>query len=171
MCISMNIIMSPHDDDWIIGCSSLFLSDKVINAVIYTAPITGVRNSESYSCSQKVGFKAFMNVNGLKSTDIKDILTKIGVKKGDNVFVPAPTDTHPEHTKARIIAELFQEEFGYELVYYTTEMNVWWKSELSKLMSENKKELLNEMCTSQKSLWKYEHKYFLFEGWIHKVRI
>ena len=52
---------------------------------------------------------------------------------------------------------------GLDVLFYTTQMNVPYIREVQD--SGAKKVLLNSVYFGQSSLWEYEHKYFLFEGY------
>ncbi len=52
---------------------------------------------------------------------------------------------------------------GFDVTFYNTLMNAPYIHECKN--SDGKLALLNTVYPDQKSLWEYDHKYFLFEGY------
>ena len=52
---------------------------------------------------------------------------------------------------------------GLDIIFYTTNMNAPFMREVKD--PEMKRVALNAVYHSQRDLWKYDHKYFLFEGY------
>jgi len=78
-------------------------------------------------------------------------------------YFPDPVyETHPIHRQYGMMGEQFARE-GFDVTFYTTNMNAPYIHE-STLVKE-KEELLNNVYPSQKSLWEYDKKYILFEGY------
>jgi len=147
------VIISPHPDDELIGCFTLLRSKK-IEKVYYIRSDTK-RHVEAQILSRKMGFKLeFITLNDF--TKLPDTFTYL---------VPDFQDHHPLHKIVNSLAKISFTSLGY----YTTDMNTSYVRELPSKLQREKKEMLNKFYPSQKSLWKYEHKYFLFEGIIYDL--
>ncbi len=158
---SRTIIVAPHPDDEIIGCYSYLINNRC--DIIYTSSIDSYRKKETENLSIHLG-KEYIG-DQIYNSEIPDELIQM-----ENLYLfPDPiNEIHPDHRRQGHIGEEFIRD-GFDVIFYSTIMNVAWVN-LQKQF-ENKKLLLNKCYPSQKSLWKYEHKYFLFEGyykWIMK---
>ena len=81
-------------------------------------------------------------------------------------YFPGPDELHPAHRKQAAIGEALARQ-GLNVIFYTTNMNVKWIKE--ETFPDKKKEMLDKIYPSQSDLWKYDHKYFLFEGKLLKL--
>lgn len=149
----VHVIMSPHPDDDVIGCYEVLLKEKKV-IVIYTEDIPQIRREESLELK-----KHFDNIGGqlfLRSVP-PNLLNKESV-----LYYPDPIyDVHPSHRKVGAQGEELLRR-GLNVVFYNTCMNAPYIHEVE--LPEQKEQVLEKVYSSQKSLWKYEKKYFLFEG-------
>jgi len=150
------IIVSPHPDDELIGCYEII--KKYINAeiiIIYTSnEINKIRREECLKLKEK-----FENIRG--QMFLNTIPSPL-ISKEISYFLTDPINEYnPEHMRIGNIGEqMFRD--GFDITFYSTQMNVPYIHEVSN--PECKRDLLDEIYSSQSSLWKYEHKYFLYEG-------
>ena len=71
-------------------------------------------------------------------------------------------ENHPLHRQYGMMGESMARQ-GLDVTFYTTQMNAPYIREVKD--SAAKKSLLNTVYFGQSSLWEYDHKYFLFEGY------
>lgn len=145
------VIVAPHPDDEIIGCSEVFLVEKDI-VIIY---LTNDRKTEAEKFCEKRYISLFMKP--IQALTFLSVIT-------DPVYVPDPFyELHPLHKQAGAIGLLLKgESQNRTVVFYTTSMNAPYLHEVSN--PSYKKGLLERHYPSQRDLWEYDHKYFLFEG-------
>lgn len=147
----MNIIIAPHPDDCLIGCWSLVkrgMIDKV-----YYLDVTPIRYRYARQAGKELGF----SVGVIKFKDLYAFLEK---NPSHTYLVPDIADNHLLHKAVNCVGRLS----GCHLGYYSTEMNTGYVKELSAEMKKEKLFALNKFYPDQSSLWKYDWKYFLFEG-------
>lgn len=147
------IIISPHCDDEIIGTYNELITYKNI-IIIYPDYKTEERQKESQNLRK---YLTDVNLTQLYTQDIPPVF----LNKDFLYFFPDVNDIHPSHRYWASIGEKLCRD-KYEVVFYTTNMNVPWIYEVKE--SDKKKLMLDSVYTSQRDLWKYDYKYFLFEG-------
>lgn len=143
------VIYAPHCDDEIIGCFELLKFKPII---IYDSQnMNDIRKSEAETLKQ------YYEVSQI----FTDKYTFEGFKH-QQIYMPDPIyELHPKHRWLGQIGESMA-RVGYNVIFYTTNMNAPYIHEC--IDSVGKRELLNLVYPSQEELWKYDHKYFLFEG-------
>jgi hypothetical protein len=140
------VIIAPHADDEIIGCYS-FLAAGLVDSVMFQARAA---MEEAISASEHFGF----NIKSIE--DFKSDKSKI-------YLFPDPIyETHPDHRELGAIGEGFLRG-GEAVIFYTTNMSAPYIFELPQ--AAIKRKCLDALYPTKKSLWEYEHKYFLFEGY------
>lgn len=147
------IIIAPHADDEIIGTFEVLISE-VNPIIIYTEPIDEIRKQELTSLKDifKIKEQLFLR-------QIPGLL----LKKENIFFFPDPTyELHPAHRLTGSIGESFARN-GYNVIFYNTNMNAPYIHEVSD--STQKENALNFCYPSQQSLWQFEKKFILFEGY------
>lgn len=148
------IIIAPHPDDEIIGCYEK-LTEKGANPIIIYGPETEQKRRE-----EALKLKDFVDVK------VQLFLANIppNLLDTDNTYMfPNPVDEiHPLHRQYGMMGESMARQ-GLDVLFYTTQMNVPYIREIQDPGA--KKSLLNSVYFGQSSLWEYEHKYFLFEGY------
>jgi hypothetical protein len=153
------IIVAPHADDEVIGCFSVLHRKKPNTKITLLYP-DGRSVGESFPVCAKFGIESF-SFDG----SITALLEHIKTTENPIVYFPDPTyELHPLHKSlGNIGAILFQQ--GDRVIFYSTNMNAPYIYELNETDRDAKLELLNEAYFQKHSLWEYDHRYFLFEGY------
>jgi hypothetical protein len=144
-----HIIIAPHADDEIIGCHQIFLTN-VVETVIFGTPEAV---EEAKLASQVLGFerKCFQN-------------DKITFEKEYVYLFPDPTyEIHPIHRRLGTLGEKILRD-GFDVIFYNTNMTAPYIFEVPS--PDIKRDKLNMLYPLKKALWEFEHKYFLFEGYV-----
>jgi len=150
---NQTIIVAPHPDDEIIGCYEILLKEKPI--VIYSVFTEPSRREESMKLKQFVDVNVQLFLQSIPSNFINP---------SNTIYMPDPIyETHPEHRQWGHIGESIARSGHTNVIFYNTTMTAPYVH-LTK-ESEKKEKLLNDVYPSQKSLWEYEKKYVLFEGY------
>ena len=145
------IIVAPHLDDEVIGCYQILKTGDVY-AVLY-----GNKNISDME-STKISTKHFDFLAG----DVKRDLGKYS-KMGLKFYFPDPYfEFHPDHRRWGAVGEKLLRE-GENVIFYSTNMNAPYIHEVADPLE--KRDCLDTLYPDKKSLWKYDHKYFLFEGY------
>ena len=145
----MNIIIAPHADDELIGCSHLLQWGQVLG-IVYVET-TSKREAEARVLCETLGIKCwFLHGN---------IWNLLSLPPKYTYYIPSPEDRHPLHS---LVYYLMFHEYSH-LVVYSTQMRDYFVREVEDPL--HKKSLLDKYYPSQKSLWEFDHKYFLFEGY------
>lgn len=147
----MNILIAPHPDDELIGCYSL-IEKGLIDTVLYIDP-----SPSRFALAQLTGVELGFTPGYLEFKQLCDYLEK---NPSHTYLVPDIKDGHLLHKAINCVARLS----GCHLGYYSTEMNTGYVKELSAEMKKEKLLALNKFYPDQSSLWKYDWKYWLFEG-------
>jgi len=154
------IIIAPHPDDEVIGCYSVLMDETIKPLIIYTSDVDNERRAEAAQLIKHVKIKGQLYLS--------TIPTKF-LHPTNSFYFPHPIyETHPDHRIQGIGGEQLARA-GYDVTFYITEMNAPFKFECKD--SEKKRQLLDACYGKQSDLWKYEHKYYLFEGydkWVFK---
>jgi len=156
----MNILISPHPDDELIGAFSL-IKRGMIDEVIYIDP-----DPKRFALAEAVGEELLFEVTSLTFKGLPAFM-ETGQTLYEGVdqhpytyFVPDILDNHLLHKAINCVGRLS----GCRLGYYSTDMNTGYVKELSAEMKKEKREALNKYYPDQSSLWENDWKYFLFEG-------
>lgn len=149
-----HIIIAPHADDEIIGCFD-FLRSELVEYVLFPEENVGAFLEAKKSAELfRFGIQPFST----------EVLEKIVNQAKGLVFFPNPVyELHPEHRKLGGIAETLVKKGAGNIVFYSTNMNAPHMKESP--YSKKKKEALDYCYPEKKSLWEYDHKYFLFEAY------
>lgn len=146
------VIVAPHPDDEIIGCYEVLKEGKN-PIIIYGGDTDYDRREEVKTLRKFFDIKVQMFQNSIPPN----------LLQAENKFYfPDPSyETHPLHR-----AHGFQGEGlargGFDVIFYSTIMNAPYIHEVED--PKDKKMFLESCYPSQSDLWKYDHKYFLFEG-------
>lgn len=148
-----HIILAPHADDEIIGCYEALITGKVQHVIFPVNNQAALKESEG---SAKVfGFTTDL------FTDLNDLYRfgQFAKNLGGLIFLPDPVyEFHPEHKRWGGLGR----SLGNNVVYYSTNMNAPYLHEV--YHSTDKKNALDVCYPGKKSLWEFDHRYFLFEG-------
>jgi len=150
-----SIIISPHPDDEIIGCFDILQNNECI--IIYSHKIDKKRREESLQ------LKKHMSSNVIMQFYLNNIPPYLLIEENTFYFPDPIFENHPDHRYWGAMGEKLLRENKLDIVFYSVNMNAPYIYESSN--SEKKKLLLDTVYESQKDLWKYDHKYFLFEGY------
>lgn len=146
----MNICIAPHCDD---ECIGIYENLKEINLIIYDGDTPIERREKA------LNLKKYIEVNQIFLKSIPSNL----LHKKNKFFFPDPIyETNPLHRSWGFVGEQIARS-GLDVIFYNTTMTAPYIHEVKN--PEKKKELLNKVYPDQKSLWEYDHKYFLFEGY------
>ncbi len=153
------VIIAPHPDDELIGCFTLF--DKgLVKKVIYIDD-----NKERAAKARKLTSSMGVDVEFIPFNEFVAGTSKYGLSQEEDYLVPCLQDNHFKHKVVNILTRLGSKRVGY----YTTQMDTEFTRPLTKELSEKKRKALNRYYPDQKSLWQYDHKYFLFEGIVYDI--
>jgi hypothetical protein len=149
MIMKNYVIIAPHADDEIIGCHEV-LCTNLVKTVIFGTP-EGVEEalaSSDYFRFERLCFQ-----------------TSEYVFDKENIYLfPDPTyELHPLHRTLGALGEKILRD-GFEVIFYSTNMSAPYIFEV--LSPDVKRDRLNILYTSKRTLWEFEHKYFLFEGYV-----
>jgi len=148
-----SIIMAPHPDDEIIGTFEI-LNNQTKKIIIYDEETSKQRRLEALNL--KNYFPQIIKQEFLSSFPQKY------VSKNIIYYFPDPiNEIHPKHRYWGNMGEVMARA-GFDVIFYSTIMNVSWIHEVKH--PGKKLSYLNLIYSSQKDLWKYEHKYFLWEA-------
>jgi len=150
----MNIIVSPHCDDELIGCYEV-LAKQEPTIIVYTDVETlAKRREEALTLKDHFTVTAQFFHKSIPQSFIDN--------KESVFYFPDPIyETHPMHRKYGAIGEEMARS-GKEVIFYSVNMQAPYIHEL--VIPEDKKELMDQIYPSQKDLWSMDNRYFLFEG-------
>jgi len=146
------IIVSPHPDDFLIGCYELVEKYPVKNVVFLTQ-----YNKQADAATEYFGIAPIFTF----SRFLPRFLYELGPEV---IFSPSLKDQplHPLHQEATWLVKLWGKNKKVLVVEYTVHK----VGELFLVKNwEKKRELLDRFFPTESSLWKHEWKYFLYEGW------
>lgn len=146
------VIWAPHPDDEVIGCYEVLI--KTCPIIIYSGNTENDRREEAMKLREHVdiGPQLFL------MTVPPNLL-----KKDNTFYFPDPIEEwHPDHREAGFLGEQLARN-GYDVVFYSVNMQARYIHRTPD--REGKKGLLDKVYVSQKDLWKYDNKYYLFEGY------
>jgi hypothetical protein len=148
------IIIAPHPDDEIIGVyEELEKKDNRI-IVIYDGETDQKRREEALKLREY-----FINV---KFQLFQTTIPQPYLQKSNIFFLPDPYfEIHPDHRRWGFIGEQMARG-GFNVVFYSTIMSAPYIHKVKDPLE--KKSTLEKVYPSQKSLWEYDYKYFIFEG-------
>lgn len=148
------IIIAPHFDDEIVGCSSILMNPL-------TKPIIVYLQDDEKRKQEALKLKTFL-------TNIQDQLFQKHIPpvvidpKNILYFPDFYFEFHPDHRKwGAVGVDLLRQ--GFNVVFYSINMQSPFIFEIKE--PNKKRQLLEKVYPSQKNMWKYEHKYFLWEGY------
>lgn len=155
------IIIAPHPDDEIIGTYQIVKKYKTF--IVYDAGTPQFRREES----QKLRDEFDITAQAYMST-----VPPLWLKMPNTVlFFPDPIyERHPLHRQWGQMGEMIARS-GQRVIFYNTIMNAPYIHEVAD--SDEKRDVLDKYFESQKTMWEWNHKYFLFEGynsWIYNFK-
>lgn len=156
----MVIVLAPHPDDELIGCYEI-VSDRYKDVLVWYCELvdTPLRKDHSTLLLNKslVREQQFLN------SSIDRMFSLLSEIKGEKMLLaPDPYfETHPDHRKWGAAAEEYL-RMGNDVMFYSTNMQAPYIHKVKR--PAEKKELLDFVYPEQSSMWRYDHRYFLFEG-------
>ena len=147
------IIVAPHPDDELIGCYEVISNYRTL--ILYDASTTAFRREEAMKLKDEFDIAAQMFLNTIPPQWL--------TMKNTVLFFPDPVyEVHPLHRQWGHAGEQMARA-GQNVVFYNTIMNAPYIHECN--LAPAKRDMLDKYFPSQKNMWKWEHKYFLFEGY------
>jgi len=153
--LANTIIVAPHPDDEIIGCFEQLRNPFNSLVLIYSGDTDADRRETVLELKKQLDqIKIQLFQNSIPPTFLNN----------ENVFFfPDPIyETHPKHREWGNMGESMARQ-GFKVNFYNTNMTAPYIHEVNN--PEDKKYLLDKVYPDQKSLWEFDHKYFLFEGY------
>lgn len=149
------VIIAPHPDDEIIGCWEQIRNPANNVVIIYSG--------NTHADRRETVLELKKQLNHIKIQLFQNSVPPTFMSKMNKFFFPDPIyETHPKHREWGMQGEMYARA-GFNVTFYSTIMNAPYIHEVNN--PEDKKYLLNKVYPDQKSLWEYDHKYFLFEGY------
>ena len=148
------VICVCHPDDEIIGCYHHIINEENPPIILYMGNISEERIQDALKLKEftKVSMQMFCN-------SIPPVFLNLSTK----FYFPDPIyEIHPDHRRLGAVGEAYLRN-KFDVTFYSINMNTPYIYEIKN--SQKKEELLNKVYSSQKSLWEYEKKYILFEGY------
>lgn len=151
----MTVILAPHPDDEIIGCFEQLINPTNNIVIIYSGDTEQSRRERALKLKEKIP--------NLVTQLFQQSIPQPFVSPKNKLFFPDPSyEIHPKHREWGFVGEQFARQ-GFNVTFYNTTMIAPYIHESKK--PEDKRFLLNEVYPDQADLWKYDHRYFLFEGY------
>lgn len=150
----MNVIIAPHCDDEVIGTYEILKSNDDI-VIIYST----CNDDKRMEHAKKL--KEFFSK--IRQQIRSDWVPNYLLNRDYTYYSPdLSTEVHPLHREWGFHLEKMARN-GYNVIFYTTLMNTPYIHEVTSW--QDKRRILNRVYSDQKDLWKFDHKYFLFEGY------
>jgi len=153
------VIVAPHGDDEIIGCFEVMKKACEEGCSIHILYPNSKKEGPGF-IEGPVPFNAHRVLDHTCKwyIDIDEITTMSHTQ----YFFPDPIyETHPEHRKYGYIGEKLLRK-GIDVVFYSVNMSAPYIREIKN--PDEKLNMLNTYYPEKADLWKYDFKYFLFEG-------
>lgn len=148
------VIISPHYDDEVIGCFEIITNEKLKTTILYSSQDSSRRNEAAV-------LREYTNIKNQVVSP--QTLPPNLIDRNIIYLIPDPHfEIHPLHRQWGNIGESMVRN-RLNVIFYTTSMNTPYIREVEE--PEKKKEILNRVYPSQADLWKFDHKYFLWEGY------
>jgi len=148
-----SIIVAVHPDDEIISNFEILDKPDNLPIILYVGNPSQERREEALKLKDELGIRIMMFCNSVPP---------VFLNPSNTLYFPDPsTEIHPLHRLHGSQGENYLRQ-GLGVVFYTTTMMTHYIHEIDK--PKEKEALLNLIYPSQKSLWKYEKKYIIFEG-------
>jgi len=152
------LIVSPHADDELINCFTILSNTRnlIIHIGYDTSELDSVRKLESLSL-----MKFFKNIEEYYYfCDLSFFNDSDRLRQYEIFYFPDPVyEKHFLHRYWGVVGEKLLRT-GYNVVFYSIDAPYIFKLK----EWEKKKELLDSVYPSQKSLWELDRKFYYFEG-------
>lgn len=145
------VVIAPHPDDELIGCFTLLRRGAV--KYVYFLDVDTMEFERS---AEEFKFKVV--------TDFSEVLNEVDV-----ILVPDPCERHPLHKEAYVFGRKLAIKHNKMLGLYSTEMTASYVDLLPKQIALEKRAYLDLIYPSKADMWRYEHKYWLYEGVVVRI--
>jgi hypothetical protein len=150
----VHVIVAPHCDDELIGCYEIIIK-KEPTAIVFTGEMSRERQEEALKLREEYENLSWYFFNPEVPPGLID--------KENTYYFPDPIyEIHPLHRYTGSLGEILLRRHKLNVKFYVTRMNAPYIHEVPD--SIKKKELLDKIYPSQKSLWEMDHGLYLFEG-------
>lgn len=153
----MNIIVAPHPDDDVIGCYKILMQSKK-TMIIYDGETLPGRREEAMK------LKDTFTMTGFSQLFLKSIPSNLMTPENTFYFPDPIYEVHPLHRQWGNLGESLARS-NMNVIFYTINKQAPYIQELNSIEIKGKEDLLNLVYSSQKSLWEFEKKYIIFEGY------
>lgn len=180
-----HVVVRPHADDEAIGCFELYKDIDYMNKqgagiTLHTVGFEAVRRSlddgEVYRQLQERDLETAVFLQHFSTVRVLTLFPSIesfwlslhilippGHQQDTVVWFPFPTEVNPLHRRVSSLIQHKPLSCSVNCGLYSTQMdNHMFVREC--LYSSEKRRILDECFPSQSNLWKYDYKYFLYEG-------
>lgn len=148
------IIVAPHADDEIIGCFEVLMNPFFKPIILYTDVEDENRKLESLNLKKHIP-----NVN--IQLFVKNVPAMM-LNPTNILYFPDPVfEFHPDHRRVGAMGEELLRK-GLNVIFYSVNMQAPYIHEV--IDFKQKRHLLEKVYPSQKNMWKFDAKYYLFEG-------
>jgi len=159
--MSKVLIISPHNDDALIGCF-LYLTNRIKFFEISFNKSTnyiffGSEELEGERYEEAMRFAKDFNLI------VADLEFNLITSEFDLVLAPSPESSHYYH---KYFAYKSLDIKAKHRIFYSTDMTEWWVRPLPNDLRELKKDLLDKYFVYEKDLWRYDGRYYIFEGYV-----
>lgn len=149
------IIVAPHPDDELIGCYDVLKNQEWSIAVLYSGDTEPARREEALKVKE--------HFPSLKAQMFHNTIPSPFLNLRNRFYFPDPIyEVHPDHRRWGQIGESMARQ-GFDVIFYV--INMMAPYIYRQPARDDKKKCLDDLYPSQKDLWKYDNKYFLFEGY------
>lgn len=149
------VIIAPHFDDEIIGCYEVLTNPLLKPTIVYMQLDNSERKDEA--------LKLKTHIPNVKMQFFQKSIPQIFLNPSNTLYFPDPVfEFHPEHRQLGAVGESFLRQ-GLNVIFYNVNMQAPYIHEVQE--PKSKRHLLEKVYPSQKNMWKYDAKYYLFEGY------
>ena len=151
---SETVIISPHFDDAEIGNWEIITNPLIKPIIIYMQQNDEERKNEALKLKDML--------DNIQVQLFQKTVPQMFLSPRNTLYFPDHiNEFHPDHREWGFYGEeLFRQ--GLNVIFYSINMQAPYIHKVKK--SKEKKEFLDKLYPSQKDMWKYDHKYFLWEG-------
>lgn len=150
---SETIIISPHFDDEILGMYSILMNPLIKPIIIY------MQNDEN---RKKESLQLKKEIDNIQIQLFQKSIPTTFLNPNNVLYFPDHIyEFHPDHRKWGAYGEELLRQ-GLNVIFYSINMNAPYIHNIND--PNGKRRLLEKVYPSQKSMWKFEHKYFIWEG-------
>ncbi len=148
-----HVIIAPHYDDEIIGNFEVLMNPIIKPIIVYL---------QDDPERQKEALNLKKHIDNIQVQLFQKSLPPVVINPTNILYFPDPVfEYHPDHRKWGAIGEDLLRQ-GFKVIFYSINMQAPYIHEVKEF--KQKRHLLEKVYPSQKNLWKFENKYFIWEG-------